>query len=479
MKWKLVLLFALSVVMLMGQNTLQINGINDAKFVYRTAEDSLNAYFSDSFAFHLAYSDFRFGMAFNSELPKYSTEQTELMDEIDPARLSVDWEELYAGFSKDDFSLHVGTTEETFGYGIVLRSFEDLEFDEDHRLQSTLLRYDGKLKLKAIYGAINSEINKNRYDLAYGADAEYLVLPGINLGASAVAFRDITPLNAYSYKDVFAGRMSASRGNLEAFAEYAAGKSYRNTSPQNDLHALYANLEYLWGNLLLGAAYKNYEGFDYRLNDIPLANYHSETLSDALASGQDEEGWQARASYVLGENIYLMADYAEAWDSSKDKQMNDLYLALEFSQNEDLYLVSYNHVEKLDDALATWQKEYYPALSANINPFGFPLHLAAEFKTVDKESDTTESSHYEPLVQADFKFKDLSVSLGLQSWWADFSSLTQSRYMPGIELKYPILDHSELILFAGKEQGGKVCRNGVCRYVAPFEGLRAELSTRF
>jgi hypothetical protein len=55
----------------------------------------------------------------------------------------------------------------------------------------------------------------------------------------------------------------------------------------------------------------------------------------------------------------------------------------------------------------------------------------------------------------------------------------ESNYWPAIELKYPIFNHSDLILFGGKEAGGKVCRNGVCRYVAPFEGLKVELNTRF
>ncbi|MCD8479340.1 MAG: hypothetical protein LRZ88_03300 [Candidatus Cloacimonetes bacterium] len=73
----------------------------------------------------------------------------------------------------------------------------------------------------------------------------------------------------------------------------------------------------------------------------------------------------------------------------------------------------------------------------------------------------------------------LGVSLGLSSHWDDFSSISQSRYMPNIEAKYPLFSHSEILIFAGKEAGGKVCRNGVCRFVAPFEGVKAEFTTRF
>ncbi|HCX59640.1 MAG TPA: hypothetical protein DG355_03155, partial [Candidatus Cloacimonas sp.] len=146
MRWKAIVILVFVAVSLMGQNTLQINGINEAEFVYRTAADSLNTYFSNEFGFNLAYREFNFGMKFIADLPKYSNEQTELMDEISPGSLSVEWEELYAGFARDEFSVHVGTTEETFGNGIVFRSYKDMEFDEDHRLQSVLMRYDGKLK---------------------------------------------------------------------------------------------------------------------------------------------------------------------------------------------------------------------------------------------------------------------------------------------------------------------------------------------
>jgi hypothetical protein len=50
-----ILLILLGGTFLFAQNTLSINGQNEARFVYRTAEDSLNAYFSDSFSFALAY----------------------------------------------------------------------------------------------------------------------------------------------------------------------------------------------------------------------------------------------------------------------------------------------------------------------------------------------------------------------------------------------------------------------------------------
>ncbi|MCB5267773.1 MAG: DUF6029 family protein [Candidatus Cloacimonetes bacterium] len=472
------IIFSLLILTLSAQSNLQINGINEAQMIYRSAEDSLNVYFRDSFAFNLAYRNFLFGMKFIADLPKYSNQQTELMQDLDPNRLDLGWKELYVSYSQDAFSIHAGTTAETFGQGLTFRSYEDIEFDEDHRIESFLVKYDKKLKLKAFYGGIESPSYTQKYDLAYGADAQYPLMRGVQLGASALGFRNLGVLNQYAFRDVFAARSIISLGNMEAYAEYAYSNNYKMATADTEGQAIYANVDYMIGPLMLGGAYKLYDDFSYRLHDLPLANHHGETLSDALASGLDEEGWQARTTLFLSPTISFSADYAEAWDEAKDKQMNDLYLEAAYSGSGE-WLLSYSHIEKLNDSDNQWQKEYYPALSAGITAFNTPLKLQAEFKTVEKQSNTDESSHYEPKLQADFSLNKLALSLGLASHWEDFSSIAESRYMPSIEAKYPLFSHSDILIFAGKEAGGKVCRNGVCRFVAPFEGIKAELTTRF
>ncbi|NLO44457.1 MAG: TonB-dependent receptor [Candidatus Cloacimonetes bacterium] len=475
----LILALVLFGTLLGAQNTLQINGLNEAKFVYRTAADSLNAYFSDEFGFNLGYKNFNFGMKFISHLPKYPLEQTQLLQELDSSRLALEWKELYAGFEKDDFGVHVGTTEESFGRGLVFRSYKDLEFDEDHRMQSTLLRYDGKVKVKALYGAIANQNRTDRLDLAYGTDLEIPIIKGIRLGGSAMAFRDVNALGRYGNRDVFAGRLMMNKFNLEISGDYAYSQRYRYFDGDTDGHAAYVNAEYQLGDLLIGGAYKDYRDFNYRLNDIPLANYHGETLSDSSESGQDEQGWQARADYSLFDRLYLSADYAEAWNTGREKEMNDLYVAAEYVADSASFTLSWSHIEKLHKG-HNWQKEFYPTLETDFSSWSFPLFLKAEFKTVEsKQGNADVKRHFEPSLQAEFSLFDLGISMGVVSHWQEVSKLMESRYSPNIELKYPLFSHTDLLLFGGKEAGGKVCRNGVCRYVAPFEGIRAEVQTRF
>jgi len=480
MKYTLLLLLLVSFTLLSAQNVLFVNGSNEAKFIYRTVEDSLHTYFNDTFGFNLAYRNFGFGMKFIAELPKYSTEQTELLDELDSNRLELGWQELYASYEKDAWKIYTGITEESFGNGIVFRSYKDLEFDIDNRLESFLFSYNDAFKLKAIYGAIENPAINGKYDLAYGADVQSPNFQGISLGASAMAFRNLLTTNIYNQRTVFAGRFNYATEYIDLQAEAAVSKLYHQPGiDTKNGKAIYVNGSYYFGPVTLGGAYKQYDKFQYRLNDLPTANYHNETLSDASATGEDEIGWQVFGTVSFTDGLDFTADYAEAFNSDKIKKMNDAFFALEYSGNSFSLLTSYSHIEKVDESSNSWQQDLIPALQTNFTWLKIPVQIQAEYKKVSKQRQEAESEHYEPKLQTDFTFKKLSLSLCAQSNWEEISEIFDSRYWASAQIKFPLFEHSDIILFGGKEAGGKVCRNGVCRYVAPFEGLRVELNTRF
>ena len=480
MKHTLLLLLLISFTLLSAQNVLFVNGSNESQFIYRTVEDSLHTYFNDTFGFNLAYRNFSFGMKFIAELPKYSTEQTELLDELDSNRLELGWQELYASYEKDACKIYAGITEESFGNGIVFRSYKDLEFDIDNRLESFLFSYNDVFKLKAIYGAIENPAINGKYDLAYGTDLQSPNFQGLSLGASTMAFRNLLATNIYNQRTVFAGRLNYATEYIDLQAETAVSKLYHQPGiDTKNGKAIYVNGSYYFGPVTLGGAYKQYDKFQYRLNDLPTANYHNETLSDASATGEDEIGWQVFGTVSFTDGLDFTADYAEAFNSDKIKKMNDAFFALEYSGNSFSLLTSYSHIEKVDESSNSWQQDLIPALQTNFTWLKIPVQIQAEYKKVSKQRQEAESEHYEPKLQTDFTFKKLSLSLCAQSNWEEISEIFDSRYWASAQIKFPLFEHSDIILFGGKEAGGKVCRNGICRYVAPFEGLRVELNTRF
>jgi len=480
MKYTLLLLLLVSITLLSAQNVLFVNGSNESQFIYRTVEDSLHTYFNDTFGFNLACRNFGLGMKFIAELPKYSTEQTELLDELDSNRLELGWQELYASYEKDAWKIYTGITEESFGNGIVFRSYKDLEFDIDNRLESFLFSYNDVFKLKAIYGAIENPAINGKYDLAYGTDLQSPNFQGLSLGASAMAFRNLLTTNIYNQRTIFAGRLNYATEYIDLQAETAVSKLYHQPGiDTKNGKAIYVNGSYYFGPVTLGGAYKQYDKFQYRLNDLPTANYHNETLSDASATGEDEIGWQVFGTVSFTDGLDFTADYAEAFNSDKIKKMNDAFFALEYSGNSFSLLTSYSHIEKVDESSNSWQQDLIPALQTNFTWLKIPVQIQAEYKKVSKQRQEAESEHYEPKLQTDFTFKKLSLSLCAQSNWEEISEIFDSRYWASAQIKFPLFEHSDIILFGGKEAGGKVCRNGICRYVAPFEGLRVELNTRF
>ncbi|MDD2331810.1 MAG: hypothetical protein PHI68_04055, partial [Candidatus Cloacimonetes bacterium] len=167
------------------------------------------------------------------------------------------------------------------------------------------------------------------------------------------------------------------------------------------------------------------------------------------------------------------------WNSNQDRKMNDLFASLNYSPGSSQYGLDYSHIEKLDDELLTWSLESTPALNLGIPIKGNNFTCKAEYKYAKKTLMDQSVEHYEPKLQVDYSLGRVALSAGAQSWWHSPKDLMDSTYWTNIEAKIKIYEHSDLTLFAGKEAGGKVCRNGTCRFVAPFEGYKVEISTRF
>ena len=99
-----VMVLLLIVAGLSAQNTLTVSGLNETEFIYRTAADSLNAYFRDSFGFNLGYRNLSFGMKFIAELPKYSVNQDELIEASDYALVENDVAAFQFGYVVTDLN---------------------------------------------------------------------------------------------------------------------------------------------------------------------------------------------------------------------------------------------------------------------------------------------------------------------------------------------------------------------------------------
>jgi len=493
-------LIALLTCSLFAVDDLYLSGFNEVTYIYRTAQDSLNSYFRDAFSFSLNYKDFTIGTKFLAELPKYSNEQSQLLPELNANKLSTKWTERYLEFEKDNLILHGGTISESFSSGMVFRAWEDTEFDQDTRMDGFLVKYNKELKLKALYGALPNRNQPAKYDLVYGADTEYQIFKGIDLGASLLTMRTLTLLNTYNQQDVYGGRLNWSLEAIDGSLEYATTSMMKNGTANykgkgiSAFTNVYLKPSFV-NSITLGAGYKYYDKFNYRTQDLRTNTYHNETLADSQSTGDDEEGLQGIATIVFNDNVTGYINYAEAWNYNKSKQMNDFYASIESLLGSSTLLAEYGHIEKLDDNLSNWQKNIIPAIGIGIPLTNSSVNFKAECEYIEKVVFYEKTWHYEPKLQTDFSIGKMGLSLGMQTVWSEVidenngikvTFLNQNLgYIPAYpywvncEVKYPLFAHTDITLFAGREAGGKVCRNGVCRFVAPFQGIKLEAVTRF
>lgn len=469
---------------LLFSNELYLNGINETTYIYRTAKDSLNSYFRDAFSFSLGYRDFTLGIKFLAELPKYSNDQNQLLSELNPNKLSVQWTERFLEFERDNLLLHGGTISESFGSGMIFRAWEDTEFDQDLRLDGFLMKYNKGIKLKALYGALPNRNQPAKLDLVYGVDGEKSLTDAIGIGASALTMRTLNALNIYNQQDVFGSRFSLNLPYWDGGVEYAVTSLYNNSGANHQGTGINAYTNIYLGPLItkslaIGLGYKHYDKFNYRTQDLKTNTYHNETLSDNLITGIDEEGLQGSLTAGITDNLAYYVNYAEAWNTNKKLRMNDLYTAVEWLWKDRNLLFEYGHIEKINDQVNSWQKDLSPAINLSMPVYNYSFSVKAEYEIKEKEDNYAKSTHYEPMLQCDLGRGRWSLSAAAESNWKNVSDAMNSVYWVNAELKYSIFDHTDVTMFAGKEAGGKVCRNGVCRFVAPFKGLKLEATTRF
>jgi hypothetical protein len=467
-------------------NNFHINGMNKLKYVYRTAEDSLHHYLDNEFSFSADYNRFRFGMTYRGELPEYNRFAPD--ENLESSKIYRNWVERFAEFNGEHFYLRAGNYETVFGCGMVIHAYNNTDLNEDNRLDGAQAQVKyGNLQLQAIYGALPNENYPAMDDVVTGFDFSYYLMKPLNIGGSALSCRSYVNGSKYEYnqRDVFDGRLQFSTPVVELNAEFAASKKYRDVIPALEGSAIFANLNLYLGNLRLTSAFKDYENFNERLVDLPTVNHSEEPIAEYgqwSQPGYDEQGFQGILFWTPDDDQELEFNYAEGWAENDDVYQSDFYGSYKREFMDWALHLEYVQMERLDDSDEEykWDKEIKPSLETDFLLQGKPMLWKVEWKRQRYDNYGNETDFSEPLIQVDYGFfGKYSLSLSASFKYSAHSRISKAQTRFGIELFAPVWDHSEIRLFAGSEKGGKVCRNGVCNYQAPFEGVRLEITTRF
>ena len=483
-KFVFLLLLLIAASSLFAQD-FYVNGINEAQYVYKAAEDSLNSFFKDKFAFNLYYKNFVFGMKFIGYLPKYDNYKAAA--NLNSNDLYYDWTERYVSYTNDNMSVLAGKFEEVFGTGIVFRGYQDEDFDIDTRLNGLLFTSDvADFHLKTLYGALSNPDNLNKLNIAYGADLKKNIGQSFMIGASALTFRKLHQIdNLYTKIDIWGTKFAFYSDEFEYYGEYAGytDKKAEIGSP-DDGFAAYSNANLYLDKFTFTGAYKNYRDFDYGINDLPTVNHSGEPLSTAYANGHDEEGAMGEISFVPNSESEITVNYAESWNHDFSIRQNDIFSRLRHDFAKLSIIGEFSQTEQVDYNAKKWGKISTPHLSFDFVMGKVPLLLKTETEIhqVTKKlqnDEIVEDKYYEPLLQTDFDFSGVGLSLAASYHYSGWDDLMRNEVLLGAELNVEIFHDTNLKFFAGKEKGGKVCRNGTCRHQSKFNGLRLELTTSF
>lgn len=487
---KKIVLIALSILFLshLIAEEVAISGINEAHYVYRSVEGAHNQYFRDKFKFLLQYSNFRFGMSYVGELPKYRKFQP--LNQMDSSDLYSEWEERYLEYNTGDYMVKAGNYDALIGSGMILHAYYNDDLDEDYRLDGFYGRVEkDKWSLQAFHGILPTEDESvDANDVVNGADIEISPIQPLTLGFAALSNQEYQGADNYTYsiREVISGRIGYYHDFFELNTEYAESKQYHNElGGTNYGNAIYSDLNIYAGKFTLTGAYKNYDNFVHRLNELPTVNHSEEPLVDyGYDVGSGEEGYMTVIRFVPDFENEFIINFANGWSKDETIEQIDIYSKYRHDFEDFSIVAEYSQLENTWQTgnVNFWAQEIKPKLSVDFMLADMPALLKAEYK-MEKHGEYTheeiETLKHEPSLQADLGIKEYAVSVLASYHFWDDGEIDANTPKIGVEVVAPIWSHTELKVFVGSEKGGLVCRNGVCNYQAPFDGARIDLITRF
>jgi len=480
MKLAILLLMMILAVFMFGED-IRVGGSNVAKYKYLTAADTLDTflsnYFENTLDLHIGYKDFNFGMKFKAGFPEYDSENP--FEELDSDEIGWEWKERFAEFSRDSYFIRAGHYAATFGSGMLFRAYVDEELDKNHQLEGLFAEFvTDKIQAQSFYGIKDANDNDEKSDVASGVDFLYNLTDNFSVAVTTVSLRNWKALG-YDQQDVIGGRTQYSMDFFDFGVEYGHIKSYKAANIKLG-DAFYANANAYLNNIVLSGAYKQYYNFGYasKLNDMPTLHQSGEPLSEDGFTGADEIGYMGEVAWTITDDLDIQVHYSESWDRDKTIGLADSYTKL-FHQIRDIGIsYEYEHLEHRDDVNKKWQKDVKPTIGMDFMIDKIPVTLKFANKYVSI-TDDKKPFYHQPKIQADFKIGRFSISCEGEYEFQNSNDLMKQTPWLNAEVKVELYSHTELVLFGGKQSGGKICRNGVCFYESEFEGAKISLNTHF
>ena len=479
---------------------LSFSGLNEFKYIYSNRIIEHRNYFSDKFQLQTQFNSFRTGIKYDLYYPKYGkfiminnamSNQT-IENELNKEEEEYYFDEYYLQYESDFWFAQVGTFEAVIGSGIVLHNFYDDDFETDSRLIGGYVNpvYD-RWQMQLFAGLMESDNSTNpdledEYDQIGAFDVDVNISDKITVGGSYVLHKENEVINQsginvieFNNRNIYAGKLNYSSSLFDFQTEYATSNNDKNLKGT----AIYSNIISYLGKFTLMGAYKNYENFNVRISDLPMVNHSGQQLEHSWDAGKDEEGLMGEVRFLPNYENEFVINYAEGWNSNYMVRLSNFYSEFKHDFEEWSFKAEFETLEQLNKENANrWYKEITPTLTFDFLIKDNPVLIKAEYQYKKEDKVIGNQSHFEPRFQTDIAIGNYSLSIAVENQIGDSESAEDGddgEFWIGGELATTIFNNTDVRLFYGKEKGGVVCRNGVCKNQAEFDGLRLTIITTF
>ncbi len=480
-----VLLMAIAAALASGDTEVSASGVLHADYLYNT--DAEASVMDARLDLDLTVGALTLGTVYRAY---------QLSDPLlyNPADIDVPLAEIrqrYAAYESGAFRARAGHFLSTFGHGLTLRSYEDVDLEHDTLLDGVKGEYRaGSVGLMALAGATEEMLFgvRSREHRVRAARISVPVGDWAELAGSAVerASTELDeeieiPDDRARFEDTVRGaELSLWLGPLTLAGEYAGRNGENPVTGDGSIrgHATYAagTLELGW--LTLFGEFKDYEDFEHYLVSPPTCvREHVYTLMNRATYEiklADERGFLVEGSAPVGDALYVTGGASEA--RNHDGELSHWEI---FSQAE------HSFWDAMTGGLGwSWSREYergaFTEHMTGAADFYFTavdgrvMEVSLEGQRTDDPSGRAWNDYLGAVTfypGANVTFTTVVETTGDETQERDVWAM--------VEVRALLPEDVEASFSMGTERGGKKCSGGVCYTEPEFEGVRLRVAKYF
>jgi len=493
--WKLsllsVVLLALVSASVSAETDVYASGVVRGKYLYNT-DDEIDASVSDTRVdLDIGIGAVTLGAVYRAYL---------LSDEAyNPADVEAPPTEVkhrYAAFDHENLEIRAGHFFSTFGHGLTLRSYEDVDLEYDTVLDGLTMGYRvGDVSLTALSGIATDDEAGTAYTehVVRAARASMPLTEWAEVAGSVVersqTARDEDvelPDEIARFEDTVVGsELSVWAGPLTVAAEYAGRDGANPVTETGEIqgHATYASAILSFDLITIFGEFKDYEDFNHILVNPPTAvRDHLWTLMNRATYQidlDDERGFMMEASAPAGEAFFMMGGASEARNHDGDLRHWEMFGQVDWTAGEVTAYLGGAHSREYVFAGGEAAGKFTERTTVGATlELGFASDQMIEMTAEGQETDDPDGKSYRDYILSAAYYPGLDLTLiATAEKTTSHSSDRDSWFIA--EVRKLVFDDFEVSLSAGTERGGKKCTGGVCFIEPEFEGVRLRFTRYF